>query len=85
MHLRLTLCRRGLFTIFLETMPGGRSGNPMLSLQDAWDVAAFINSQERPQDPRFSSNLAETKKKYHDHQCYYGETWWGKALGATGR
>ncbi|MEW6612856.1 MAG: c-type cytochrome [Pseudomonadota bacterium] len=52
-------------------MPLGKGGS--LSDQDAWDVAAYMNSQPRPQDPRFTGNLAETDKKYHDENCYYGE------------
>jgi len=45
-----------------------------LSDQDAWDVAAFINAQERPQDPRFNGNLAETARLYHTgHYDYYGK------------
>ncbi len=45
-----------------------------LSDQDAWDVAAFINAQERPQDPRFRGNLAETARLYHaGHYDYYGK------------
>ena len=44
-----------------------------LSDQEAWDVAAYMNSQERPQDPRFSGNVAETRKKYHGSKYdYYG-------------
>jgi|ThiBiot_300_plan_2_1041538.scaffolds.fasta_scaffold00619_12 thiosulfate dehydrogenase len=37
-----------------------------LSDADAWNVAAYIDSQERPQDPRFEGSVAETRKKYHD-------------------
>ncbi len=37
-----------------------------LSDQDAWDVAAFINAQERPQDPRFKGDLAETARLQPD-------------------
>ena len=33
-----------------ENMPLGQGGS--LSLQDAWDVAEFMNSHERPADPR---------------------------------
>jgi thiosulfate dehydrogenase len=45
----------------------------LLSDQQAWDVAAYINSRERPQDPRFSADLAETTKKFHDGKYdYYG-------------
>jgi thiosulfate dehydrogenase len=46
----------------------------LLSDQEAWDVAAFLNSQERPQDPRFKGNLAETTKKFHGGKYdYYGK------------
>jgi thiosulfate dehydrogenase len=31
-------------------MPLGKGGT--LSLQEAWDVAKFMNSHERPSDPR---------------------------------
>ena len=31
-------------------MPLGKGGS--LSLQDAWDVAQYMNSHERPKDPR---------------------------------
>lgn len=45
-----------------------------LTDQEAWDVAAFMNSQERPQDPRFTGNLEETTKKYHSSKYdYYGK------------
>ena len=37
-----------------------------LSDQQAWDVAMFMNSHERPQDPRFNGSVEETRKKYHD-------------------
>jgi cytochrome c len=38
----------------------------VLTEQEAWDVAMFVDSHERPQDPRFSGNLAETRARYHD-------------------
>jgi len=45
----------------------------LLTDQEAWDVAAYINSQERPQDPRFTGDLAETRKKFHASKYdYYG-------------
>ncbi|MEK8090368.1 c-type cytochrome [Thermithiobacillus plumbiphilus] len=52
-------------------MPLGQ-GNT-LSDQDAWDVAAYVMDQPRPQDPRFKGDTAATDKEYHDHFCYYGE------------
>lgn len=52
-----------------------------LDLQQAWDAAAYINSRERPQDPRFQGDLADTAGQYHDHQCYYGKMQNGNRLG----
>ncbi len=49
--------------------------------QDAWDVASFVNSRERPQDPRFTGDVAVTKKTYHDENCHYGDSVEGHVLG----
>lgn len=49
-------------------------GKAVLSDQEAWDVGAYMNAQERPQDPRFTGDLAETRKKFHDSKYdYYGK------------
>ena len=49
------------------------AGESLLTDQQAWDVAAYMNSHERPQDPRFEGDLAETRKKFHDSRFdYYG-------------
>jgi thiosulfate dehydrogenase len=62
-------------------MPLGKGGT--LSEQDAWDVALFMNSHERPQDPRFKGSVAETRKKYHDTEdSMYGMTVNGHVLGS---
>lgn len=62
-------------------MPLGAGGT--LSEQDAWDVAMFMNSQERPQDPRFTGSVADTRKKFHDEPTsMYGLTVKGRVLGA---
>lgn len=53
-------------------MPYGLGGT--LSDQEAWDVALFMNSHQRPQDPRFKGNLAATREAYHDENCLYGRT-----------
>ena len=45
-------------------MPLGLGGT--LSDQQAWDVATFMDSHERPQDPRFKGTLAATRALYHD-------------------
>lgn len=62
-------------------MPLGKGGT--LSEQDAWDVAVFMNSHERPQDPRFKGSVAETRKQYHDtDDSLYGMTVNGHVLGS---
>ncbi len=61
-------------------MPYGKAGS--LSVQEAWDVAFYVNSHERPQDPRFSGDVQATKAEFHDHQCQYGETVDKQVLGA---
>ena len=61
-------------------MPYGLGGT--LSLQQAWDVAAFMDSHARPQDPRFTGNLEETRKLYHASDSYYGQNVDGQLLGA---
>lgn len=63
-------------------MPLGLGGS--LSDQDAWDVAAFVNSHERAQDPRYKASVAETRKLHHDSKFdLYGSfrTPSGKLLG----
>ncbi len=45
-----------------------------LSVQQAWDVATYIDSQIRPQDPRFDGDLASTRRKHHDSKySMYGK------------
>lgn len=50
-------------------------GQPLsLTDQEAWDIAYFISSQERPQDPRYTGDIKETLEKYgptfHKHSLY---------------
>jgi thiosulfate dehydrogenase len=59
-------------------MPFGMAGpvqkQALLGDQEAWDVATWMNSRERPQDPRFNGDLAETTKKFHAGKyAYYGK------------
>lgn len=61
-----------------ENMPLGKS--VQLTNQQAWDVAAYINSQERPQDPRFKGDIEKLREQYHKHQGYYGQSVDGHAL-----
>ena len=61
-------------------MPLGQGGS--LTPQEAWDLAAFVDSQVRPQDPRFNGDVATTRKTFHDTPfSMYGQTVNGKVLG----
>lgn len=60
-------------------MPLGLGGS--LSDQEAWDLAAFIDSHERPQDPRYQGDLAETTQTFHGSRFDY----YGKRRGPDGR
>ena len=54
-----------------------------MSVQDSWDVARFINGHERPQDPRFTGDVAETRAKFHNsQQSLYGTQVNGQLLGS---
>ncbi len=62
-------------------MPFSRGGT--LTDQQAWDVAMYMDSHERPQDPRFTGNVAETRKRYHDTRwSLYGKEVNGHVLGS---
>lgn len=62
-------------------MPLGRGGT--LSAQDAWDVSTYINSQQRPQDPRFTQDVATTRAQFHNSPfSLYGTTVNGRLLGS---
>ena len=52
-------------------MPLGKGGS--LSEREAWDVAAYINSFERPADPRQEGSVEEADAAFHDHPCAYGD------------
>lgn len=74
-----------LFTLasFIKhNMPLGQPNT--LTDQQAWDLAQYINSQERPQDPRYTGDIAETRQLYeatfHKHSLYGVEVD-GKVLG----
>ncbi len=64
-----------------HNMPLGKPGT--LSDQQAWDVAYFIDSQERPQDPRYTGDVKETREKYLNFHksSLYGTVVNGKLLG----
>jgi thiosulfate dehydrogenase len=61
-------------------MPFDQPGT--LSDQQAWDVAAFVDSHERPRDPRQTGSVAENAKANFGGQAsYYGTTAGDKLLG----
>ena len=61
-------------------MPLGLGGT--LTDQQAWDVATFMNSHERPQDPRFTGDVAQTRAQFHDSEySLYGTRVDGRVLG----
>lgn len=62
-------------------MPLGLGGT--LTDQEAWDVATFMDSHERPQDPRFTGSVQDTRAKFHDSpDSMYGRSVNGRVLGA---
>jgi len=43
----------------------------------------FMNSHERPQDPRFTKSVARTRELFHDSDdSLYGTTVNGRVLGS---
>jgi len=61
-------------------MPLGRGAT--LSDQQAWDLAAYVNSHPRPQDPRYAGSVEQTRQKFHNDDDYYGHLVDGVVLGA---
>lgn len=64
-------------------MPLGQGNS--LTDQQAWDAAAFIDSQERPRDPRQKGSIADNAKANHGGDSYYGKVVGGRLLGAGAR
>jgi thiosulfate dehydrogenase len=61
-------------------MPQGQEGS--LSVQQAWDVATFIDGKVRPQDPRFDGSPQATRLRHHDSRfSRYGTLVAGHVLG----
>ncbi|MDE1897594.1 MAG: c-type cytochrome [Xanthomonadaceae bacterium] len=55
-----------------------------LSDQEAWDVALYVDSQERPQDPRYTGDVAETRARFHaTPRSMYGRVVDGHVLGSV--
>ncbi|PKO31266.1 MAG: cytochrome C [Betaproteobacteria bacterium HGW-Betaproteobacteria-7] len=56
-----------------------------LTDQQAWDVALYMNSHERPQDPRYTGSVQGTRQDFHaTEDSMYGREVAGKVLGASG-
>lgn len=55
-----------------NNMPLGQPNS--LDDQEAWDIAFYMSSQERPQDPRYTGNIKETLEQFgpsfHKHSLY---------------
>ena len=55
-----------------NNMPLGQPNS--LSDQEAWDIAFYMDSQERPQDPRYTGDVKETLEQFgptfHKHSMY---------------
>lgn len=63
-------------------MPLGLPGTP--SDQQAWDVALYMNSHERPQDPRYIGSMHGARNHFHaTEDSMYGREVAGKVLGAS--
>jgi thiosulfate dehydrogenase len=60
-------------------MPQGQEG--ILSDQQAWDVAAYMTSRERPRDPRQTGSIEEARQRFHAKGDYYGQKVDGNLLG----
>jgi thiosulfate dehydrogenase len=60
-------------------MPQGQGYT--LTDQQAWDVAAFIDSRDRPRDPRQVGSVAEARTRFHVNGDYYGQIIDGHLLG----
>jgi thiosulfate dehydrogenase len=63
-----------------HNMPWGLTD--ALGDQEVWDISIYINSRERPQDPRFTGDVAETRAKFHETRwSLYGISIDGHILG----
>jgi thiosulfate dehydrogenase len=61
-------------------MPFDKPGS--LSDDQAWDLAAFVDSHERPKDPRQTGTVAQNAKaNFSGQQTYYVKLVGGKLLG----
>ncbi|PSJ42475.1 cytochrome C [Zobellella taiwanensis] len=64
-----------------QNMPLGQPGK--LTEQQAWDVAMYLDTHERPQDPRNQGSLEETVEQFHGGHSQYGKEVNGSVLGTA--
>ena len=65
-----------------QNMPLGKPNS--LTEQQAWDLAEYIDTRERPQDPRYTGDVRETREMYLDtfhKNTRYGTELNGELLG----
>lgn len=63
-----------------SNMPQGNEGS--LTVQEAWDVAHYIDGKTRPQDPRFATSAGATRALHQDTPfSRYGTSVGGVLLG----
>ncbi|WP_363260996.1 hypothetical protein [Rhodoferax sp.] len=68
-----------------STLPAPAQGRDYTRGEQAWDVALYMNSHERPQDPRNSGSVRNTRATFHDtDESMYSRDVAGKVLGSTG-
>lgn len=71
-----------LASFIRHNMPLGRPSS--ISVQDAWDIAQYVDSRERPQDPRYTGDVEETRRLFNDtffKYSMYGQKVDGRILG----
>lgn len=73
---------RTLAGFIRSNMPLGQPYS--MSVQESWDLAEYINSQERPQDPRYEKSAKATRANHLETfhiNSYYGLKKQGRVLG----
>ncbi len=75
------MARVDLAAAFIKAnMPFDEPGR--LTEQEAWDIAAYIDSRERPRDPRQTGSIAANAEvNFKGQHSFYGRVVRGKVLG----
>jgi thiosulfate dehydrogenase len=64
-----------------NNMPLGQPNS--LSDREAWDIAFYMDSQERPQEPRYTGNVQETLELYGP--TFHKNSLYGQVRGHDGK